>query len=244
MQDDFSWVKDKSIRDKVTEQYRHIRAIMQSDAVNDARFEIFKKFDMPSVANMLGIDVGRDEKTGLPSIDLDNRQQLEILLDYAMMFDVSEGRPIRYKFIATYKESDKESLREMCKYLSNYQYAWLRPLKVKTGFGLCCEDLLTRRRMFLVDKGFSQTLAQIRNMVLFTGVHPFGDPELGCVMTGGAGMPVVDNDLETALEKILIALKIEKRPPLDLDERELARFVAASVNQAIRAGGSDFVRYE
>ena len=63
-------------------------------------------------------------------------------------------------------------------------------------------------------------------------------------MTGGAGLPVSLNGIETALEKLLAALKIDKRPPLDLDEKEMSRFAAASINQAFRVGATAHIRFE
>lgn len=64
------------------------------------------------------------------------------------------------------------------------------------------------------------------------------------IQENGACLPVPLKDIESVLEKLLKALKIKKRPPLELSEGELARFVAASINQAFRAGSSEVIRYQ
>lgn len=244
MKIDFTWVKNAATRETVWKDYRRIRDAMQAKSLIKARADYLAKYDMPRAARRLGIDVSIDKASGKPSIDLDNEQQLDVLFDYAMMFEAESGRPMCVDFAARYRDSPDESLRAMAEFCADYHYAWLRPLQVKAGFGARCENLLTQTECFVVDRGFSMTFGQHRNLGMFTGLHPFGDPKLGCVMTGGAGLPVSLHGIESALENLLIALKIEKRPPLELTEAELSRFVAASINQAFRAGSSEQIRYE
>lgn len=243
MEIDFTWVKDAVSREAVLKEYRRIRDAMQAESLVDVRADLLAKYDMPRAARRLGIDVSTDEASGKPRIDLDNERQLDILFDYAMMFEAEGNRPMRVDFAAMYKDSADESLRTMAEFCADYHYAWLRPLQVKAGLGVRCENMLTRKECFVVDRGFSLTFGQHRTLGLFTGLHPFGDSKFGCVMTGGAGLPVPLLGLEKALEKLLVALKIEKRPPLELSEAELSRFVAASINQAFRAGASEAIRY-
>lgn len=241
---DFTWVKNAAMRETVWQEYRRIRDAMQEDVVENVRAEFFAKYDMPRTARRLGIDVSVDESSGKSRIDLDNEQQLDILFDYAQMFDDASGHPLRVDFVSRYRDSSDESLRTLAEFCADYHYAWLRPLQVKLGFGVRCENILTHTECFVVDRGFSQTFEMRRNLGMFTGLHPFADPKLCCVMTGGAGLPVPLKDIESVLEKLLKALKIKKRPPLELSEEELARFVAASINQAFRAGSSEIIRYE
>ena len=244
MAENFEWVKSTSVREHVFAEYRRIRDLMLAERVEKARSDLFADFDMPRAARAIGIDVSFDEKAGRPSIDLDNDQQLDILLDYAMMFDSKDARPLRYEFIRRHERSEDEGLRAISKLYSDYSYAWLRPLRTKANFGVHCEDLLSGREVFLVDRGLSQTLTKESSHGLATGIHPFGDPALGCVMTGGAGLPFSLENAMAMLEEMLIDLKIEKRPPMSLDEKETARFVAKFLHGAMRSGISDYVRYE
>ena len=244
MADRFDWVKDASVRERVFAEYRRIRNLMLAERVEKARADLFAKFDMPRAARAIGIDVSFDEKARKPSIDLDNDQQLDILLDYAMMFYCEDVPPLRYEFIRKHGQSENEGLRVISQLYSDYSYAWLRPLRTKAKFGVHCEDLLSGREVFLVDRGLSQTLTKESSRGLATGIHSFGDPALGCVMTGGAGLPFSLENSMTVLEEMLIDLKIEKRPPMSLDEKETGRFVARFLHGAMRSGISEFVRYE
>lgn len=201
-------------------------------------------YDITLAARKIGIDVVDDKKTGKPCIMFDDDEQMSVLADFAMMFDAEKNRPLRLGFAKRYADSDDAALRTMAGLYANYTYAWLRPLRSKMNFGVHCEDILTGTEVFLVDRGFSQTLLRLDGMGLVTGLHPFADPSLGCVMTGGAGLPVALHGIETTLEELLAALGIDKRPPLDLDEKELSRFVAASINQALRAGATEHILYE
>ena len=240
----FDWVKDAEMRNSVMAEYLRIRNAMQSDSMDKARAKLLDGYDMVHAARTIGIDVVDDKKTGKPCIMFDDEEQMSVLFDFAVMFDAEKNRPLRFKFAEQYANSDDAALRTMAGLFANYTYAWLRPLRSKTNFGVHCEDILTGNEVFLVDRGFSQTLRAQDGMGLFTGLHPFADPSLGCVMTGGAGLPVSLNGIELALEKLLSALRIDKRPPLSLDEKELSRFVAASISQAFRAGATEFIRYE
>lgn len=240
----FDWVKNAEIRNSVMAEYQRIRNAMQSDRMDKARSKLLKGYDIVHAARTIGIDVVDDKKTGKPCIMFDDEEQMSVLFDFAAMFDAEKNRPLRFQFAEQYANSDDAALRTMAGFYANYTYAWLRPLRSKANFGVHCEDILTGNEVFLVDRGFSQTLRQLDGMGLFTGLHPFADPSLGCVMTGGAGLPVSLNGIEMALEKLLPALRIDKRPPLSLDEKELSRFVAASINQAFRAGATELIRYE
>ena len=240
----FDWVKNAEMRYSVMAEYQRIRNAMQSGSMDKARAKLLKGYDMGHAARTIGIDVVDDKKTGKPCIMFDDEEQMSVLFDFAVMFDAEKNRPLRLEFAEQYANSDDAALRTMAVLYANYTYAWLRPLRSKANFGVHCEDILTGNEVFLVDRGFSQTLRAHGGMGLFTGLHPFADPSLGCVMTGGAGLPVSLNGIELALEKLLSALRIDKRPPLSLDEKELSRFVATSVNQALRAGATEFVRYE
>ena len=244
MADRFDWMKDASVRERVFAEYRRIRNLMLSRRVEKARVDLFVNFDLPRTARAIGIDVTFDKKAHKPRIDFENNQQLDILLDYVMMFDCENARPLRYEFIRRHERSGDEGLRVVSKLYSDYSYAWLRPLRTKANFGVHCEDLLSGREFFLVDRGLSHTLAREPSNGLATGIHPFGDPALGCVMTGGAWLPFPLENSMTALEEMLIDLKIEKRPPMSLDEKETARFVAKFLHSAMRNGISDYVRYE
>lgn len=239
----FDWIQEKSICDTVLSEYDHIRDAMSADNVNSARLPLLTKYDMPRAARMLGIDVVKDKKTGKPRIEFDNDQQIAVLFDFAMMFEAEKGRALRYAFVEKYAQSADEALRTNVNFLSDYTYAWLRPLDLKTDFGFLCEDLLTKREVFLVDRSFSQRIEHFKGVGLFTGIHHFGDPNLGCVMTGGAALPVSMDGIERALEELLAALHIDKHPPLEFDEKEMSCFVAASINQALRSGASEFIRY-
>ena len=242
--DNFNWVKDASIRKTVMAEYQRMRSAMRSEAVELVRSKILDGYDLVRAARTIGIDVVDDEKTGKPCMVFDDEEQMEVLLDFAVMFDAENGGPLRHELAKRYAQSDDENLRLMASYFAHYTYAWLRPLRSKANFGIHCEDILTGREVFLVERGLSRTLARIDGRGLFTGLHPFADPRLGCVMTGGAGLPVSLKGIETALEELLAALKIKKRPPLCLDEKEMSRFVAASIDQAFRIGASKFTIYE
>lgn len=244
MTEKFDWVKNAETRDSVMAEYQRIRNAMQSDSVDKARSKLLKGYDIVHAARTIGIDVVDDKKTGKPCIMFDDEEQMSVLFDFAVMFDAGKNRPLRLEFAERYANSDDDALRTMAGFYANYTYAWLRPLRAKANFGVHCEDVLSGNEVFLVDRGFSQTLRQIPGMGLFTGLHPFADPSLGCVMTGGAGLPVSLNGIEMVLEKLLSALRIDKQPPLSLDEKELSRFVAASINQAFRAGATEHIRYE
>lgn len=244
MTEKFDWVKNAETRNSVMAEYQRIRNAMQSDSVDKARSKLLKGYDIVHAARTIGIDVVDDKKTGKPCIMFDDEEQMSVLFDFAVMFDAGKNRPLRLEFAERHANSDDDALRTMAGFYANYTYAWLRPLRSKANFGVHCEDVLSGNEVFLVDRGFSQTLRQIPGMGLFTGLHPFADPSLGCVMTGGAGLPVSLNGIEMALEKLLSALRIDKQPPLSLDEKELSRFVAASINQAFRAGATEHIRYE
>ena len=217
---------------------------MLAGCVEKARADLFADFDMTRVARAIGIEVSFDKKARKQCILFDNEQQADILFDYAMMFDCEDARPLRYEFIRRHERSENEDMRVVSKLYSDYSYAWLRPLRTKANFGVHCEDVLSGREVFLVDKGLSQTLTRKSSHGLATGIHPFGNPALGCVMTGGAGLPFPLEDFTTVLEEMLIDLKMEKRPPMSLDEKETARFVARFLHGAMRSGISEFVRYE
>lgn len=244
MTEKFDWVKNAETRNSVMAEYQRIRNAMQSDSMDKARSKLLKGYDIVHAARTIGIDVVDDKKTGKPCIMFDDEEQMSVLFDFAVMFDAGKNRPLRLEFAERHANSDDDALRTMAGFYANYTYAWLRPLRSKANFGVHCEDVLSGNEVFLVDRGFSQTLRQIPGMGLFTGLHPFADPSLGCVMTGGAGLPVSLNGIEMALEKLLSALRIDKQPPLSLDEKELSRFVAASINQAFRAGATEHIRYE
>lgn len=244
MTEKFDWVKNAETRNSVMAEYQRIRNAMQSDSMDKARSKLLKGYDIVHAARTIGIDVVDDKKTGKPCIMFDDEEQMSVLFDFAVMFDAGKNRPLRLEFAERHANSDDDALRTMAGFYANYTYAWLRPLRSKANFGVHCEDVLSGKEVFLVDRGFSQTLRQIPGMGLFTGLHPFADPSLGCVMTGGAGLPVSLNGIEMALEKLLSALRIDKQPPLSLDEKELSRFVAASINQAFRAGATEHIRYE
>ena len=242
--DKFSWVKDASIRKTVMAEYQRIRSAMRSEAVEHARSKILDGYDFVRAARTIGIDVVDDERIGKPCVMFDDEEQANVLSDFAIMFDAEKDGPLRLEFAKRHSQSDDENLRLIASCYAHYTYAWLRPLRSKANFGVHCEDILTGREVFLVDRGLSKTLARIDGMGMLTGLHPFADPRLGCVMTGGAGLPVSLKGIETALENLLAALKIEKRPPLCLDEKEMSRFVAASINQAFRIGANEFISYE
>lgn len=244
MADKFGWVKDPSMREKVFEEYQRIREATKSKYVSEARAEMFLKIDLPRVARSIGIGVSTEKKTGKQVIELDNNQQTEILFDYAMMFDVGEGRPLRYEFIKRYGQSEEESLRIAAEIYSDYKYAWLVPIRSKSNFGVHCRDLLSGKDFFLLDRGMSNTFTKDSSVGLATGIHPFGDPSLGCVMTGGAAIPLPLDGIEAMLKDVLSGLKIDKHPPMSLDEGEEARFVAAFVKAAIQSGLSELIRYE
>ena len=244
MDNRFDWVKDSSAREKVFAEYRRIRNAMMARCVSEARSGLFRDFDLPRAAQAIGIDVSFDKKARKPSIDLDNKQQLDILLDYAMMFDCEAGRPLRYEFISRYGRSESSDLRTVAAVCSDYTYAWLRPLRVKVNFGAHCIDMLSGREVFLVDKGLSQAFIADSSKGIATGIHPFGDPALGCVMTGGAGLPFPLPEAATIIEEVLIDLKINKRPPMTLSDDETCRFVALFLRAAMDNGLSDRVRYE
>ena len=237
-------MKDSSTQEKVFAEYRRIRAAMLAKCVSDARNEFFFNIDMVRIAQSIGIDTSFDRKARKPSIDLDNQQQLDILLDYAMMFDRANGRPLRYEFIRRYSQSQSEELRIVSKLYSDYAYAWLRPIRSKSNFGAHCVDMISGREVFLVDKGLSHTLTKDSLMGFATGIHPFGDPALGCVMTGGAGLPFPLLEAATVLEETLFDLKIDKRPPMTFSDDEASRFVACFLRAAMRNNLSYRVRYE
>ena len=241
----FDWMNDSSTREKVFAEYRRIRDAMLAKCVSDARNALFfRNVDMVRVAQSIGIDTSFDRKTRKPCIDFDDQQQLDILLDYAMMFDCTDGRPLRYEFIRRYSQSKSEELRIISKVYSDYAYAWLRPIRSEAGFGAHCVDMISGREVILVDKGLSHTLAEDPWQGIATGIHPFGDPALGCVMTGGAGLPFPLLETATVLEEMLIDLKIDKRPPMVFSDDEASRFVACFLRAAMRNNLSEHVRYE
>ena len=244
MADKFGWVKDSSMREKVFEEYQRIREATKSKYVSEARAEMFLKIDLPRAARLIGIDVSTDKKTGKPVIEFDNNQQVDILFDYVMMFDVAEGRPLRYEFISRFRQAAEESLRITAEIYSDYKYAWLMPIRSKSNFGAHCRDLLSGREFFLLDRGMSNAFTKDSSVGLATGIHLFGDPSLGCVMTGGAAIPLPLDGIEAMLKELLSGLKIDKLPPMSLDEGEEARFVAAVVKVAIQSGLSKIIRYE
>ena len=103
--------------------------------------------------------------------------------------------------------------------------------------------MISGREVFLVDKGLSHALTKDSLNGVATGIHPFGDPALGCVMTGGAGLPFPLPEAATVLEEMLIDLKIDKRPPMAFNDEEASRFVACFLRAAMQNNLSDRVRY-
>ncbi len=244
MGDNFGWVKDSSTRAKVFEEYQRIRAATRTKSVSEARAKLFLERDLPRMARSIGIGVSTDKKTGKQVIEFDNHQQMDILFDYAMMFAAGEGRPLRYEFIKRYGQSQDESLRITAAIYADYKYALLTPIRVKMNYGAHCRDILSGKEFFLMDRGMSNAFMKDLSVGLATGIHPFGDPSLGCVMTGGAALPLPLEGVDDSLKEVLSGLKIDKHPPMSLDEREESRFVATFLNAAMQSGLSELIRYE
>lgn len=228
---DFSWVKNAAIRAEVNAEYRRIRDVMITREAATLNCDLNPKADFYAGARKIGIEVGRSD--GRDCVMFDFEDEAVILQDYLSMFYASDGTLPRREFVRKHLHDDNATVRTMCEFWSDYRYTWLRPLQTKTGFGLRCLDLLSGREFFLVDHWFSKTAAQGAARLIFTGVHSFGRPELGCVMTGGAGLPFPDCKAEELLAVLLDELKIAKRPPLELTDAEWSEFVASSVRSAL-----------
>lgn len=104
------------------------------------------------------------------------------------------------------------------------------------GLGVQVEDYLTRQPQFLIDEGFSRTVAARPDLCLASRIMP----AYGHSMTTGAALPMSPEAVEAMVARMAAEGKLLNP---DRTPRNPHSFALAVVRHALRTGAMDHVRY-
>ena len=220
--DDFTWVKDREMRDAALVEYEKLCVVLKAFVSHRLRPAITEERWNAAIVR-LGVSDGLD---GFG----DEGTLAWVVEDYAAMLDDSTGRPVIAEILemaGRFSEIEKRA----AEYFKAYRYTWLKVEAVKTGVGMKCLDLMTGKYLFLLDPRESNQL-DVKGMTLCSGIAPAGRYHINL----GMYHPANFDNAPAILKIVLTHLGLPTELPISLSPADTARFAAETINRIYKLG--------
>lgn len=227
------WWDDKQTADSVLARYDAVRK-----KVRELVPVIQKKVGKPEM-NQSGRDLGLLRR-GI--FCFDSEEHSAVWMDYLLFFSRMHGTTACERYLKSLDRSHEDDLMRAARdALGTARYTFLVLDEPRPGFGYVCHDVLLGKRVFLVDRGMSQTPAHA--VSLATAIFQVDN----WVMTTGAALPLSANSVDEATQivrGVFEELKIVFRMPVNPSGKDQARLARVFIRAITAAGGLDHIQYE
>jgi hypothetical protein len=169
----------------------------------------------------------------------ESEEHSAIFMDYLANFSCPTGTTAIERFLKSIDRSKNDNTGQLAhSALAGLRYAILRPFQACPGFGAVCDDMIGQQRLFLMDRGISQTLDV--GLSIATAIYPVRQ----WVMTSGAGLPMPGQGVNGAISNVFKVAGVQFSLPFRPSKKEdTARLVLTMMRIFLMSGGLDHIQY-
>lgn len=168
----------------------------------------------------------------------DSEEHSAIFMDYLITFSCPNGTTAIERFLKSFNCHGADNTSRLARQaLAGVRYTILRPVEARPEFGVLCEDMFLGGRIFLMDRGLSQTAP--KDFAIATAVYPAHN----WLMTSGAALPLPGKNIELTIADIFEASGLRFSQPVHLSKKDVSRLVLTMIRLFIMSDGLNHIEY-